>query len=236
MGLFDEPPKRGKKQGSKKTGGRVKGSPHTKGPTCGAKTKQGHPCKNPAGWKTKHPGEGRCKFHGGIFKLTTGASTQLKDPKNIARVGVDNLRHLAMVVANTENGAKLVKEDIDAEIRTLRTLKAAHEIELFYELGPDGKLLPRTEEEILKMVRAGNTAMTNVVEIANRIGGLLAKKARIKFQESAFTAEDVTKLFMKIGRIIQKYVRDPGDQEALWEEIEAVAVDTGQKFDPGNEK
>ncbi|MEA3401317.1 MAG: HGGxSTG domain-containing protein [Armatimonadota bacterium] len=33
--------------------------------TCGAKTRRGTPCKQPAGWGTDHPGEGRCKLHGG---------------------------------------------------------------------------------------------------------------------------------------------------------------------------
>lgn len=35
---------------------------------CGAKTRQGHPCKLPAGHGTDHLGEGRCKFHGGASK------------------------------------------------------------------------------------------------------------------------------------------------------------------------
>ncbi len=32
---------------------------------CGAKTRGGTPCRRPAGWGTEHPGEGRCKLHGG---------------------------------------------------------------------------------------------------------------------------------------------------------------------------
>lgn len=36
--------------------------------TCGAKTRQGHPCKHPAGFGTDHLGSGRCKFHGGASK------------------------------------------------------------------------------------------------------------------------------------------------------------------------
>lgn len=32
---------------------------------CGAKTRAGTPCQQPAGWGTEHPGEGRCKLHGG---------------------------------------------------------------------------------------------------------------------------------------------------------------------------
>jgi len=37
---------------------------------CGAKTRDGDPCKNPAGFKTDHVGEGRCHLHGGT---NTGA-------------------------------------------------------------------------------------------------------------------------------------------------------------------
>lgn len=32
---------------------------------CGAKTRSGSPCKNPAGFRTDHLGEGRCYLHGG---------------------------------------------------------------------------------------------------------------------------------------------------------------------------
>ena len=35
---------------------------------CGAKTRQGHPCKLPAGFGTDHLGSGRCKYHGGASK------------------------------------------------------------------------------------------------------------------------------------------------------------------------
>ena len=35
-------------------------------PKCGAHARStGKPCKNPAGYKTEHPGEGRCHLHGG---------------------------------------------------------------------------------------------------------------------------------------------------------------------------
>lgn len=32
---------------------------------CGAKTRAGTPCQQPAGWGTNHVGNGRCKLHGG---------------------------------------------------------------------------------------------------------------------------------------------------------------------------
>lgn len=34
-------------------------------PSCGAKTRSGHPCRKEAGWGTDHFGEGRCRLHGG---------------------------------------------------------------------------------------------------------------------------------------------------------------------------
>jgi len=33
--------------------------------TCDAQNRDGEPCGLPAGWGTDHPGEGRCKHHGG---------------------------------------------------------------------------------------------------------------------------------------------------------------------------
>lgn len=42
-----------------------------KGPECGAKNRQGEPCQQPAGWGTDHPGEGRCKLHGGVGQRPT---------------------------------------------------------------------------------------------------------------------------------------------------------------------
>lgn len=38
-------------------------------PTCGAATRSGKPCQNPAGHATDHPGEGRCRRHGGMTQI-----------------------------------------------------------------------------------------------------------------------------------------------------------------------
>lgn len=43
---------------------------------CGAKTRQGHPCKLPAGFGTDHVGSGKCKYHGGA---STGAPKKNKN-------------------------------------------------------------------------------------------------------------------------------------------------------------
>lgn len=64
--------------GDKKT---FQNKPHDKN-ICGAKGKQsGLPCRRPAGWGTSHPGNGRCKLHGGCStgpKDATGNKNAVK--------------------------------------------------------------------------------------------------------------------------------------------------------------
>lgn len=54
-------------------------------PRCGAKNRSGKPCQIPAGRGTSHPGEGRCKLHGGVGQKPSGryaeinASPRLKE-------------------------------------------------------------------------------------------------------------------------------------------------------------
>lgn len=38
-------------------------------PECGAITRDGTPCKKPAGHGTSHPGEGKCRLHGGVGQI-----------------------------------------------------------------------------------------------------------------------------------------------------------------------
>lgn len=55
----------------------VVATPHARGPaptatTCGAKTRAGSACSKAAGWRTPHPGEGRCYLHGGLTPVKHG--------------------------------------------------------------------------------------------------------------------------------------------------------------------
>ena len=52
---------------------------------CGAKTRAGTPCQQPAGWGTSHVGEGRCKLHGG--KSTGPKPENMKQNKNAVSTG-----------------------------------------------------------------------------------------------------------------------------------------------------
>jgi len=67
-------------------------------PVCGAQhTKRAGTCKKPAGWGTSHPGEGRCKLHGGTTQKVstryqmTNASPSLRAAIDAQRADPDPL-------------------------------------------------------------------------------------------------------------------------------------------------
>jgi hypothetical protein len=45
---------------------------------CGARNRAGGTCGHPAGYGTPHPGEGRCKFHGGLNPVRHGRYSTIK--------------------------------------------------------------------------------------------------------------------------------------------------------------
>lgn len=61
------------------SGGRKIAPPST--PRCGAKNRQGNPCGNAAGFKTDHPGQGRCHLHGGLTPAPTGRYASVTRPR-----------------------------------------------------------------------------------------------------------------------------------------------------------
>lgn len=54
--------------------------PHD-GPTCGAKTRKGTPCKARAGHGTDHVGQGKCKLHGGATPIRSGRYSKIARPR-----------------------------------------------------------------------------------------------------------------------------------------------------------
>lgn len=80
---------------------------HERLPLCGAKTRSGKPCKNPAGLRTQHPGTGKCYKHGGNSVIKHGRYSKVR-----GEFAKKMLRH-----AEDKNPADLVPE-----LTILRTL------------------------------------------------------------------------------------------------------------------
>lgn len=49
--------------------------------SCGAKTRGGGLCRKGSGWGTDHPGQGRCKLHGGATPIRHGRYSTIRRPE-----------------------------------------------------------------------------------------------------------------------------------------------------------
>lgn len=146
-----------------------------KGPKCGdygGKRRDGFPCKQPAGWKTKHTGVGLCNRHGGANQTLAGMTKKEGLATAIAFPGIQeeynrlsqnddvfNLRdhiHLIEAISITYLKRAQTLEDLPMVVRLIsearKTVQALDEIEhgrrLVIEL-PELRLLLDTIKEII---------------------------------------------------------------------------------------
>jgi hypothetical protein len=210
--------------------GRPKGSPNN-GPICGAKTRSGNQCKQPAGYRTTHFGEGRCYFHGGATPLRTGTSTSLKDPKSILRgLGIEGvLSEVGIIpqVYDLSNDSPVVNADIQSHQRRANLILNAIETALTTKPGPDGKPIPLTIEEFSKEIER-NPYLMELLRIWTDQGSKIeANAARIRALDAVFTLEDVVRLSQKFTRVIAKYVQ-PEQRDAVLAELRSATDSTAQ--------
>lgn len=117
--MTDAPKRRPGKQGTTK-------AERAKLPTCGATSKRsGRPCGRPAGWGTNHPGEGKCKLHGGVGQKPStryqlaNASGRLKaavEHHQADPTPLDLLPDLILARALLQDGIERHSEAMDALI------------------------------------------------------------------------------------------------------------------------
>lgn len=82
--------------------------------SCGARTQAGHPCRNFKGYKTTHPGEGRCFLHGGAQ-----ANDKRKTAGGIYAVG-ENTRLQARIERHNKAGGDIL--DLRPELALARAI------------------------------------------------------------------------------------------------------------------
>lgn len=153
---------------------------------CSSPRKQGRgPCTQAAGWGTQHPGEGRCKLHGGNAAIKHGRySTILHRP-------------LAELLA---------KHDADPEWRDLK--KEASLVRAMLELYV-AKFGDRLEDPALA---AGTAAViTGLVERARRVIETIEKVEAA----NAITQPDFFRLVRQMGVIVEAHVEDEGARQKI---------------------
>lgn len=138
---------------------------------CGAKTRSGGRCKKPAGWGTSHPGEGRCRLHGGC---STGPP---KGNKNAVKTGehesiligaLDDEERLLYAQITTD---KLRQVDDELRLLTIRELRMLKRIGRLREAGkadmPPGTI---DGEEGLVVTGYQKTGPVSVIQREHALG------------------------------------------------------------------
>jgi len=91
---------------------------------CGAQRRQGdgEPCKRPAGWGTDHPGDGRCKLHGGsspsgrVAAQREAARRALESVRADIDPDADPVTELRKLVASLQASADYLAERIGFDL------------------------------------------------------------------------------------------------------------------------
>jgi hypothetical protein len=182
--------------------------------TCGdegGKTRAGKPCKNPAGYGTEHPGEGRCKFHGGNnwSPCTTGryaVKARKKFKRNLGKFYAEDL-HQVM--------------DLTDELAFLRAL-LQERIDNLDELGDQA--IQSKECDVLRA-------------LIDDISKVAVRYARIR-SETALTAAEITYLQAILATLIGDYVPKDRQAEFVGELERYLGFDAGHTppLGPGRQK
>ena len=171
------------------------GIPASLVPRCGASTKEGGECKQPAGAGTEHYGSGKCKYHGGANgkSLKHGRYSGL-----LTQELSDLVTHFEQDddILNTESDIALLRSITHRFIAEYDDwLGAILHWHLSYQ---EGKLAPKPVK-VLELSEAHKLldTLTKAVE--------RERKARAA---NAISARDLYRILNEVGRVIETYVED----------------------------
>jgi len=166
---------------------------------CGARTRRGSLCQQPAGWGTDHPGEGRCKLHGGA------------SPRGVESATFKTGLYSRYLPETIERKAQAFLEadplELISEMALLRALLAEY--------------VGRFDE--IKMT-ARDVAL--LADLAERVGKFGERIGRMR-NESALTGAELTYLAARIADIVVKYIDDPDEQRAFVADLVGAVGRTG---------
>lgn len=183
----------------------------TEGPFCGAK-RHSHPgmtCKQPAGFRTDHPGEGRCRYHGGCSVVKHGRYS------TITHMRVQ--QHMAELAKYETNVL-----DLEPEALLLRamTVEYINSYEYFVEAlmawyaDPEVKEKPRRIMDISDASRLVES-ISRIVERIHRIQS-----------EGAVSLATFARVTEQMGLIVTKYVKKESVLAAIEKEWGELVMDT----------
>lgn len=158
---------------------------------CGAKTRSGGKCGQPAGWGTHHVGEGKCKLHGG---------SSHGRPIITGRYSVSHRQSLAEKVRDFIEDPE--PANLMSELALMRAL-----LQDYLDRFPDGiNLTVKSIGHVYSMV----DDISKLVERINRI-----------LTQTALTMAEVQYLQARLADLVVKYISDDEQRSAFWDEYRA---------------
>lgn len=137
---------------------------------CGAKTRAGGTCQQPAGWGTQHVGNGRCKLHGG------NAGAPIK-------TGRYSIKRQELARKAQQFASDTTPGDLTGELVLMRAL-----LQDYLDRFEDGTRLPFDDiERIFGMVEA-------IGRLVERIAKILATTALTQVEVQRFEQAFLTEL------------------------------------------
>jgi len=123
---------------------------------CGAKTKSGKTCERPQGWGTWHPGQGKCKLHGGASPSGPRSMyvqhdqdllervKELKEDPNLTSIP----EQIALSIAMMERAVNNLESDESSKLEQAKSvgvistnlakmIETNHKIQVGHYLSPD---------------------------------------------------------------------------------------------------
>lgn len=178
---------------------------------CGARAKStGKPCRNPAGFRTDHVGEGRCFIHGGKSPVRHGRYSQVKH---------ERLGDLIQKYADDPDPLNL-----EPELATLRALLEDH-IERFDEFKT--ALVAWYREKGVDPPKGALLSVGDARKLIAEIGRLTERIDRIK-NRGNISVPEFYALMGQMGRVVAAAVQDEELRQQIREGWMEIRVDSSR--------
>lgn len=183
------------------------------GRPCGASTRNNNDknhgyCQLPAGLGTDHPGQGRCKFHGGATPRNSGRYSRLSQKKIKQLIEEHELDPRPLdLIPDLAAGRALFEDFVEEYEERWAALVKWNQDAISSGARP---LPPPSIDEARKLL--------------DSIGGLVTKIEKIK-SEGAVSRADFIRIMTEMGRAVELLVEDKKTQEKIkqaWLQIRLV--------------
>lgn len=162
-------------------------------PRCGAYSRNSDkPCMKKAGWGTHHPGNGRCKFHGGLTPSGTARYASVvtgKLAEDLQAMEADP--HALSPMSELALLRTFLRRFLESHGMDLERMRVAGE-------GTEGNIVPEIGSEVL----------TNALKLIDTIGKTIGRIERTRAL-SALSMNEVRELVRKLAGAVERVVQDP---------------------------